>query len=293
MAIEKALATNAELVLATDPDADRIALAVRNRSGAFAILSGNQANSIFTYYLLRRWQELGKLQGKEYTVKTIVTTNLIARIAEAFGVEWYNCYTGFKFIAEVVRRNEGKKTHICGGEESFGFNVGELVRDKDSVVSCALAAEVAAWAREQGMSLYDLLLDIYAKFGLYKDRQISIVKEGKDGLEAIQQMMRDFRAAPPRSIAGSEVKEIYDYQALELKQVKQGTVAPLGYTTTSNVLQFVTEDNTIVSVRPSGTEPKIKFYFGVCEQLASPSAYDAVSALLDQRLDALAKSLHL
>jgi phosphoglucomutase len=293
MAIDKAVATGAELVLATDPDADRIALAVRDKKNDFFILNGNQTNSIFTYYLLRRWKELGKLQGKEYTVKTIVTTNLVADIAGAFGVECYNCYTGFKYIAEIVRKNEGKKIHIGGGEESFGFNVGELVRDKDSIVSCGLAAEVTAWAKEQGLSIFDLLLDIYKQFGYYKERQISITKKGKDGLEAIQQMMRDFRANPPKSLAGSDVKEIYDYQTLEQKNVKSGATKTIDQPTTSNVLQYVTEDGTIVSVRPSGTEPKIKFYFGVRENLNSVNEFDSVTKALDKKIDAIAAELKL
>ncbi|MDR3188933.1 MAG: phospho-sugar mutase [Prevotellaceae bacterium] len=293
MAIDKAVATGAELVLATDPDADRIALAVRDKKGDFFILNGNQTNSIFTYYLLRRWKELGKLQGKEYVIKTIVTTNLVAAVAEAFGVEWYNCYTGFKYIAEIVRRYEGQKTCICGGEESFGFNVGELVRDKDSVVSCGLAAEVAAWAKEQGMSIFDLLLDIYRQHGYYKERQISVTKKGKDGLEAIQQMMRDFRANPPKTLAGSDVKEIYDYQTLELKNVKEGATKAINQPSTSNVLQYVTDDGTIVSVRPSGTEPKIKFYFGVRESLSSVADFDRVTGALDKKIDAIAAELKL
>ncbi|MDR0710910.1 MAG: phospho-sugar mutase [Prevotellaceae bacterium] len=293
MAIDKAVATDAELVLATDPDADRIALAVRDKKNDFFILNGNQTNAMFTYYLLRRWKELGKLQGKEYTVKTIVTTNLVAAIAEAFGVECYSCYTGFKYIAEIVRKNEGKKTYIGGGEESFGFNVGELVRDKDSVVSCALAAEMTAWAKEQGMSVFDLLLDVYKKYGYYKERQISITKKGKDGLEAIQQMMRDFRANPPKQLAGSDVKEIYDYQTLELKSVKSGGTKPIDQPSTSNVLQYLTDDGAIVSVRPSGTEPKIKFYFGVREKLNSAADFDSVTKALDKKIDAIAAELNL
>jgi phosphoglucomutase len=293
MAIDKALATDAELVLASDPDADRIALAVRDKKNDFFILNGNQTNSLFTYYLLRRWKELGKLQGKEYTIKTIVTTNLVAEIASAFGVECYSCYTGFKYIAEIVRKLEGTKTYIGGGEESFGFNVGDLVRDKDSIVCCGLAAEMTAWAKEQGMSIFDLLLDIYKKFGYYKERQISITKKGKDGLEAIQQMMRDFRANPPKSLAGSDVKEIYDYQTLKVKNVKSGDVKAINQPSTSNVLQYITEDGSIVSVRPSGTEPKIKFYFGVRENLGSAAEFDSVTRTLDKKIDAIAAELKL
>lgn len=293
MAIDRAAATGAELVLATDPDADRVAMAVRDKKGDFFILNGNQTNAIFTYYLLRRWRELGKLQGKEYVIKTIVTTNLIDAIAEAFGVECYHCYTGFKHIAEVVRKYEGKKTFIGGGEESFGFNVGELVRDKDAVVSCALAAEVAAWAKEQGMTMFDLLIDVYHKFRYYKERQISITKQGKDGLEAIRQMMRNFRENPPKRFAGSDVKEIHDYQALEWKLAKDGSLHPINQPSTSNVLQYVTEDESIVSVRPSGTEPKIKFYFGVRQNLYAAADFDSLTAELDKKLDDMAADLKL
>jgi phosphoglucomutase len=293
MAVDKALATGAEMVMATDPDADRIALAVRNNKGEFVLLNGNQTNAIFTYYLLTRWKELGKLQGKEFTVKTIVSTELIGRIAESFGVEWHNCYTGFKYIAEVVRENEGKKTYIGGGEESFGFNVGAEVRDKDSIICCGLAAEVAAWAKAQGMTMLDLLHHIYQKYGYYKEKQIAITKKGIDGLAAIKQMMTDFRANPPKSLAGSAVKEIYDYQSLEILSVKSGAKRRIDLKSTSNVLQWLTEDGTIISVRPSGTEPKIKFYFGVREDLPSVSDVEAVTATIDKKMNVIATELKL
>lgn len=293
MAIDKAVATGAELVLATDPDADRIAMAVRNKKGGFITLNGNQTNSIFIYYLLRRWKELGKLQGKEYVIKTIVTTNLIAAIADAFGVECYDCYTGFKHIAEVVRRHEGTKTFIGGGEESFGFNVGELVRDKDAVVSCALAAEIAAWAKERGMTMFDLLLDVYYKFRYYRERQISITKKGKDGLEAIQQMMRNFRENPPKKLGGSEVKQIFDYDTLMWKFTAYAPLHPIDQPAASNVLQYVTYDESIVSVRPSGTEPKIKFYFGVRENFYNKDKFDQLTAELDKKIDDMIADLKL
>ncbi len=294
MAVDKAMATGAEMVMATDPDADRIALAVRDKKGEFVLLNGNQTNSIFTYYLLRRWKELGKLQGKEFTVKTIVTTELIPRIAEAFGVKWYNCYTGFKYIAEIVRENEDKMSYIGGGEESFGYNVGGLVRDKDSIVCCGLAAEVAAWAKEQGMTMLDLLHHIYVEYGYYKEKQIAVTKKGMDGLAAIKQMMVDFRANPPKVLAGSAIKEIYDYQSLEVLDVKSGDKRKIEIKGgTSNVLQWITEDGTIISVRPSGTEPKIKFYFGVRENLPSVNDVDAVTAVLDKKINTIAEELKL
>jgi phosphoglucomutase len=293
MAVDKALATGAEMVMATDPDADRIALAVRNKKDEFVLLNGNQTNSIFTYYLLTRWKELGKLQGKEFTVKTIVSTELIGRIAESFGVAWYNCYTGFKYIAELVRENEGKKTYIGGGEESFGFNVGAEVRDKDSIVCCGLAAEVAAWAKDKGLTMLDLLHHIYTKYGYYKEAQIAVTKKGMDGLAAIKQMMTDFRANPPKSLAGSAVKEIFDYQSLEILNVKSGEKRKIDQKSTSNVLQWLTEDGTIISVRPSGTEPKIKFYFGVRENLPSVNDVEAVTVAIDKKISAIAAELKL
>ena len=218
MAIDLAVKEGAELVLATDPDADRVGIAVRNEKGEFVLLNGNQTAAILTYYLLTRWKELGKLDGKEFIVKTIVTSELLGRIAESFGVPYYNVLTGFKFIAEVIRREEGKTRFIGGGEESYGFLVGDFVRDKDAVISCAMIAEAAAWAKEQqGLSLYALLKKIYVQYGFYKESLLSITKQGKDGQEAIRQMMTDLRANPPKSIQGSLVVEVRDYQ----EQVKQ------------------------------------------------------------------------
>lgn len=295
MAIDKAMETDAEMVIGTDPDADRIALAVRGKDGKFVLLNGNQTNSIFIYYLLRRWDDLGKLTGKEFIVKTIVTTELMARIAEDFKVKWYNCYTGFKYIAEEVNKHEdnGKGIFIAGGEESFGFNVGSLVRDKDSIISAALAAEVLAWAKELNMTMLDLLNHIYAKYGYFKEKQISVTKKGKEGAEAIQQMMRDFRTSPPKSLGGSPVKEIYDYQSLEVLDVPNNGKRKIDQKTTSNVLQWLTQDGTIISVRPSGTEPKIKFYFGVCENLKSAADVDKLAADMDKKMDTIAKELKL
>jgi phosphoglucomutase len=238
---------------------------------------------------------LGKLSGKEFIVKTIVTTELMARIAEDFKVKWYNCYTGFKYIAEEVKKHEdnGKGIFIAGGEESFGFNVGSLVRDKDSIISAALAAEVLAWAKELNMTMLDLLNHIYVKYGYFKEKQISVTKKGKEGAEAIQQLMRDFRTSPPKSLGGSPVKEIYDYQSLEVLDVPNNGKRKIDQKTTSNVLQWLTQDGTIISVRPSGTEPKIKFYFGVCESLKSAADVDKLSTDMDKKIDAIAKELRL
>ena len=252
MAVAVADREGADLVMATDPDADRIGIAVRDNEGKMVLLNGNQTGSLLTYYILRRWSELGKLDGNQYVVKTIVTTELIRAIAEKYGVKVYNVLTGFKWIADIVKKNEGKATFVCGGEESYGFNVGEFVRDKDAPISCAFVAECAAWAADQGKTLYQLLQDIYAEFGYYKESLISLTKKGKAGLEEIAAMMVEYRNNPPKEMAGSPVVKVIDYN----KPEETGLPA-------SNVLQFYNEAGDVVTVRPSGTEPKIKFYFGI------------------------------
>jgi phosphoglucomutase len=251
MALKKADETGADLVLATDPDADRLGIAVRDNDGKMVQLTGNQTWSFLTYYVLTRWKELGKLDDKGYVVKTIVTTELIAAICESFGVKCYNVLTGFKYIAEVVKRNEGKGVFICGGEESYGFNLGEFVRDKCAQVAGIMVAECAAWAAEQGMTLYQLLQKVYEKYGLYDEKMVYIVRKGKSGAEEIQKIMADYRACPPKTIAGSPLAKVIDYNKPEETGLPK-----------SNVLQFFNEAGDVVSVRPSGTEPKIKFYFG-------------------------------
>ena len=250
MAVNRADEVGADLVMATDPDADRVGIAVRDNNGKMLLLNGNQTASILTYYMLTRWKELGKLNENTYMVKTIVTTELLAKIAESFGVKMYNVLTGFKYIAQVVRENEDKKLFIGGGEESYGFNAGEFVRDKDAVVACSLIAECAAWCCERGLTLYEQLQEIYKEYGLYKEALVSLTKKGKEGLEEIQNMMKQFRANPPKELGGSPVVKVIDYQ------LPAETGLPK-----SNVLQFFTQSECIVSVRPSGTEPKIKFYF--------------------------------
>ena len=251
MALEKADETGADLVLATDPDADRLGIAVRDNEGNMVQLTGNQTWSFLTYYVLTRWKELGKLDGRGYVVKTIVTSELIAAICESFGVKCYNVLTGFKYIAEIVKQNEGKGVFICGGEESYGFNLGEFVRDKCAQVAGCMVAECAAWAAEQGLSLWQLLQKVYEQYGLYVEKMVYIVRKGKSGAEEIQKIMADYRACPPATIAGSPLAKVIDY----LKPEETGLPK-------SNVLQFFNEAGDVVSVRPSGTEPKIKFYFG-------------------------------
>jgi len=290
MAIEKAQQTGAHIVMATDPDADRIGIAVRDKEGKMILLNGNQMASILTYYILERRKELGVLEhinGKiGYMVKTIVTTDLIKSICDSYKVELFNVLTGFKFIAQVVREHEGMRFFIAGGEESYGFNVGEFVRDKDAVISCCLVAEAAIWAKSKGLTLYELLLEIYEKFGFYKEHLISITKKGKDGVEQIEKMMQKFRDTPPQKIDGSQVVLVHDY----LKSETVDNVSDLRYKIDlpkSNVLQFVCSDNTVVSVRPSGTEPKIKFYFGVKTKLISVNEYEAANRELSDKIERL------
>jgi len=280
MALERAEEVQADIVMATDPDADRLGIAVRDHTGVLQLLNGNQTATILTYYLLRRWKELGKLTGKEYIVKTIVTTDLLKQMADSFGVPCYNVLTGFKYIAEVQRLLEGKMTFIGGGEESYGYNAGSFVRDKDAVVSCSLVAEAAAWAAEQGKSLYGLLLDIYVEFGLFKEHLVSITKKGIEGVAQIDAMMKRFRSAPPQTLGGAQVVLVHDYLLSETIDL----ISDLRYVINlpkSNVIQFVTNDNAIISVRPSGTEPKIKFYIGLRGTLSQKSDYDSVSASLN------------
>jgi len=261
MAIAKADETGAELVMASDPDADRVGAAVRDNEGKMVLLNGNQTAAILTSYILGRWKELGKLNDKCYCVKTIVTTELLKAIYEKYGLKNYNVLTGFKYIAEIVRENEGKGTFICGGEESYGFNLGEFVRDKDAVVTCSILAECAAWLASKGKTLYGYLQEIYDEYGYYREALLSMTKKGKDGLEQIQAMMASFREKPFKEIAGSAVTKIVDYNFPEKTGLPK-----------SNVLQFFTADGSVISVRPSGTEPKIKFYFGAHGEKAAVDA---------------------
>lgn len=292
-AIELAAKEGADLVLATDPDSDRLGVALRNKQGEYVLLNGNQTLALILSYQLTRWAELGKLDGKQFVVKTIVTSQMANAVAAHFGVKCYDCLTGFKYIARIIRNNEGIATYIGGGEESFGYLAGDFVRDKDAVSACSLAAEAAAWALEtKGQTLYEWLQELYVQYGLYREGLVSVVRKGKEGAELIQKMMVDFRENPPKTIVGSPVVKINDYQKSETLDVVTGTVTPIEEDK-SNVLQWFTEDGTIVSVRPSGTEPKIKFYFGVKAPLASVAEFEAVLAQLDGKIEAIKEDLKL
>ena len=293
MAVEKAKEVDADMVMASDPDADRLGIAIKNSKGEWILVNGNQTAMLFIYYLLTRWSELGKLKGKEYIVKTIVTTEMIASIARKFNVPYFDCYTGFKWIAAVMRENEGKMQYIGGGEESYGFLAEDFVRDKDAVSACVLIAEVAAWAKDNGKSLYDLIQEIYVKFGFSKEKGISVVKKGKSGAEEIKEMMTRFRSNPPKELAGSPVTIIKDYGTLRQIDLLAGQTTELEMPETANVLQYFTQDGTKVSVRPSGTEPKIKFYIEVKLPLASADEYEAVNAAAEEKVLAVKASLGL
>ncbi len=291
MAVKKAEESGADLVFATDPDADRIGAAIRNDKGEFILLNGNQTFAIYVYYLITRWKELGKVTGKEYAVRTIVTTNLVDKIAEKNGVEMYECYTGFKWIAAIMRENEGKKAYVGGGEESYGFLPEDFVRDKDAVASAVLLAEIAAWAKDNGKSMFTLLQDIYLEYGFSKEKGISVVRKGKSGAEEIEAMMKNFRENPIKEIAGSKVTMIKDFAKLKGYDIANNETFTLEMPTTSNVLQFFTEDGTKVSVRPSGTEPKIKFYIETKATLKSREEYDAVDKATDEKVEVIRQSL--
>lgn len=291
MAVERAIETGADLVMASDPDADRVGAAVRNEDGEFVLINGNQTLLLFLYYLITRWRELGKLEGNEYVVKTIVSTELVKTVAQKNRVKMYDCYTGFKWIADVMRQNEGKKTYIGGGEESYGFLAEDFVRDKDAVSACMLLAEIAAWCADNGRSVYELLQDIYVEYGFSKEVGISVVKEGKSGAEEIEAMMKNFRDNPQTELAGSKVIFIKDFAKLTGKDVLENETVSLDMPTTSNVLQYFAEDGTKVSIRPSGTEPKIKFYIEVHSKVASRQEIKAAEAEANIKIEEVRKSL--
>ena len=276
LGLQQAQRENADILLATDPDADREALAVKKKNGEWILLNGNQTASLFTYYLLKRWSEEGRLTGNQYIIKTIVTTELVRKIAESFNVECYDTLTGFKHIAAKIKSMEGKKEYIGGGEESFGYLIGDFVRDKDSVSGCCILAEMAAYASDKGQTLYDMLLDIYAQYGFYQEKQVSIVRKGQSGAEEIKAMMTTFRTNPHTSLAGEKVERIADYLECE----KTGLPS-------SNVLQYFLSDGSKVSVRPSGTEPKIKFYFSICSKFEAPSLYEQKQTEAMQKIETL------
>ena len=291
MAIAKAEEVQADLVVASDPDADRIGVVIKNTKGKYALVNGNQIVMIFLYYLMARNMELGRLTGKEFIVKTIVTTDTIAQIAKKQNIKMFDCYTGFKWIANVIAENEGKGRYLGGGEESYGFLPETFVRDKDSVSSISLMAEIAAWAKDKGMTMNDMLIDIYMTYGYSKERQISVVREGKSGAEEIVAMMKNFRENPIKTLDGSPVVKIRDYDTLVETDVKTGNKTTLEMPATSNVLQYYTEDGTKVSIRPSGTEPKIKFYLEIHDTLEKAADYDAKNDWADSKLDRIAKDL--
>ena len=284
---------NADLVIASDPDADRLAIVCRNSKGEWEILNGNQTCMMFCWYIIANKKKLGQLKGNEFLVKTIVTTEEIAEIAKKNGVELRDCYTGFKWIANEIRISEGKQKYIGGGEESFGFLPFDKVRDKDSPASICLICEIAAWAKDNGMTLYDLLMNIYAEYGFSKESTINVVKPGKSGADEIKQMMVDFRANPPKELGGEPIVLWKDYQTLEGKKA-DGSVEKLNMPTTANVLQWFCADGTKISVRPSGTEPKIKFYCEIKDAAFKGAAdFDKCTKAAEERIEAIKKSLSL
>ncbi|MFH0762097.1 MAG: phospho-sugar mutase [Bacteroidota bacterium] len=292
LALAKAIEQGADLVMASDPDADRIGIAARNPRGEFRLLNGNQTGSLLVYYLLKNLSDKKKLKGNEFIARTIVTTPLFNDIANSYGVKTYEVLTGFKYIAELIRQKEGKEVFIGGGEESYGFMSGSFVRDKDAVSSCALVAETAAWAKEQGMTLLDLLESLYVKYGYYKEHLISITKKGKSGLEEIEAMMDRFRQQPPETLGGSDVVIVHDFQSSKaydmISQLRYDINLPK-----SNVLQFVTRDGSIISARPSGTEPKIKFYFSVRQVVSDRSGLGEAEINLTEKIQTLVSDMNL
>ncbi|MCK4879164.1 MAG: phospho-sugar mutase [Bacteroidales bacterium] len=292
MALKKADEVGADLVMASDPDADRVGIAIRDNSGKLILVNGHQTASLLSYYLLSQWSERGKLTGKEYIVKTIVTTELIADMANHYKVSYWDVLTGFKFIADIIRKNEDTMTFIGGGEESYGFMIGDFVRDKDAIASCSMLAEIAAWARSRGKSMYDILIEMYLKFSLYQESLINVVRKGKSGAEEIQQMMAGFRKNPPDKLIGSRVVTIRDYLEQESTDSLTGAKTPLDLPK-SNVLQFLLEDGSKISVRPSGTEPKIKFYFSVFDRLEKREDYKMVKGRLEEKILNIKRELKL
>ena len=284
---------NADLVVATDPDADRLAIVCRDNKGEWIIINGNQTCMMFCYYIIKNKKALGQLKSSDFLVKTIVTTEVITEIAKKNNVELRDCYTGFKWIAREIAISEGKQKYIGGGEESFGFLPYDKVRDKDAPASICLICEIAAWAKDQGKTLYDLLMQIYLEYGFSKEFTINVVKPGKSGADEIKQMMVDFRANPPKELGGSKVVTIKDYQSLQLTDVNTGAVKHLDMPATSNVLQYFCEDGTKVSVRPSGTEPKIKFYCEVKDKMTSADDYPILSEKAMEKIEAIKVSLKL
>lgn len=290
LALKKANEVDADLVLATDPDADRVGIAVKNHKGEFELLNGNQTGSLLVNYMLEAWEKEGKFTGKEYVIKTIVTSYLIDKIAADKKVTCYNTLTGFKFIGQIMTEKQGKETFIVGGEESYGYLIGEFVRDKDAVISCAFIAEMTAFYKDKGSSLYDAMIDMYVKYGFYKEKLVSITKKGKSGAEEIVAMMERFRNNPPKSLGGSKVVTLKDYTLRKETDLASGRLNEMDFPK-SDVLQFITEDGCIISARPSGTEPKIKFYCSVNHPLAKREDFDKIDALLEEKVTKIMSDL--
>jgi len=293
MALDLGRKEKADIVLATDPDADRVGIAVPDENGNYVLLNGNQTCVLLTYYLCRRWSELGRINGRQFTVRTIVTTDMMSDVPHSFGIKSYDCLTGFKNVAKIVRRQEAMgDQYIGGGEESFGYMAGDFVRDKDGVSACSLAAEAVAWTKSMNITIYQLFKELYVKYGFYKEGLLNVVREGMEGQQEISRMMAQWRANPPRIICGSSVSVIRDYLSSESRDLTTGKITRIDVDK-SNVLQFVTADKTVVSVRPSGTEPKIKYYFSVYETLDTIAGFDEVNARLDAKMKKIEEELGL
>ena len=290
LAINLAKSIDADIVMASDPDADRVGMACKNSDGEWVLINGNQTCLIFLYYIIKNRITMGKMKGNEFVVKTIVTTELIKAVADKNNIEMYDCYTGFKWIARQIRLNEGIKQYIGGGEESYGFLAEDFVRDKDAVSACALLAEICAWAKDQGKTLYDILMEIYVEYGFSKEVTVNVTKPGKSGADEIKAMMDNFRACPPKELGGSKVVLVKDYKTLKATD-GNGNVTDIDMPEPSNVLQFFTEDGTKISVRPSGTEPKIKFYMEIKGEMACPKCYAGACADAEEKIEAVKKSL--
>ncbi len=292
MAVDLARQIDADIVFASDPDADRVGVAVKRPDGEWMLLNGNQTMSVLFYYIVKQWQEKKMLTGNEFMVKTIVTSELPADIATRAGIKIYDVLTGFKFIGAKILELEGIETFIAGGEESYGYMIGDFVRDKDAVAACSMIAEIAAWARDNGKTFFDILVDIYKEYGFYKEGLVSVVRKGKSGAEEIQQMMRDYRSNPPAEIDGERVVCIKDYLTHESKDLLTGKVTPIDLPK-SNVLQFFTDRGNKITVRPSGTEPKIKYYFGVKGDLCCKDCFDKTNTALDNKIESIKHSMNL
>ena len=290
MAINLAKKIDGDIVMASDPDADRVGMACKNDKGEWVLINGNQTCLLFLYYIITNRKAMGKMTGKEFIVKTIVTTELIKNVADDNNIEMRDCYTGFKWIAREIRLSEGVKQYIGGGEESYGFLAEDFVRDKDAVSACTLLAEICAWANDQGKTLFDVLMDIYVQYGFSKETTVNVVRPGKSGAEEIKAMMENFRTNTPKEIGGSKVIITKDYETLKQKDDK-GNVVDIDMPEASNVLQWYTEDGTKISVRPSGTEPKIKFYMEIKGKMECPKCYNAVNAEAEEKVEEVRKSL--